>query len=94
MNELHKKLREDAETLLDEIVDHVQAATVKIMSDHTTDVDVDSILRLAIGGRTTSIRKKVVSILAAEREKKLLKLYQETSLVPTVTDIKSGKTGW
>ena len=75
MNELHKQVREDAETELKAMAEALYMRSVEMVG--TTAVTAKQLLKLALGGRTTSIFKKAVAILAAEREKELLALYQK-----------------
>ena len=75
MNELHKQIREDSETLLAKLVTTVLQAAESIADEQKFHPDY--LLRLAMGGRTAALRKKCVAILAAEREQELLDLYQK-----------------
>ncbi len=75
MNELHKQIRKDAEKLLGELMGKIRKDTFDVMKGH--GFVMDDLLRLAIGGRTAALRKKVVGILAKEREQELLDLYQK-----------------
>ena len=75
MNELHKQIREDSEIFLDKLTMRVHDAAEAIADKHNLNrVDL---LRLAIGGKTASLSKKVVAILTANRERELLDLYQK-----------------
>ena len=76
MNELHKQIRKDMEALLDTLIGDVDAQAAGIVGGHD-DLSTRSILRLAIGGKTAALRKKVVAILTANREQELLALYQK-----------------
>ena len=76
MNELHKQIRKDAEKALDGMVSDIRTATSAVAGMHQ-GIDSGWLSRLAIGGRTAALRKKCIAILAAEREKDLLDLYQK-----------------
>lgn len=75
MNELHKKVQEDAAEELNKMADALYLHASEMVK--TTEVTTNQLLKLALGGRTESIFKKAVAILAAEREKELLALYQK-----------------
>ena len=67
MNELHKQIRKDAETLLDTLIGDVDAQAAGIVGSHGV-LSTHFILRPAIGGRTAALVKAGVAIWAAARE--------------------------
>lgn len=75
MNELHKQVREDAAAELSKMANTLCERAIDMTE--TTGVTASQLLKLALGGRTGSIFKKAVAILAAEREKELLALYKK-----------------
>lgn len=75
MNELHKQVREDAGKRLHDMSNCLFQQAKAAVKD--TEVTEHQLLKLALGGRTESIFKKAAAILAAEREKELLVLYQK-----------------
>ena len=84
---LTKTLRKDAEATLHDLVMQVQEHALKLADKN--GLEPAWLLRLAIDGRTASLHKKVVGILAKSMEQNLLVHYETTHT--TVTDIAAAK---
>lgn len=80
MNELQKKIREDAGVTLIKMTNALFLHAKDTVKE--TGITPDQLLKLALGGRTESIFKKAAAILAAKREAELLALYQNAGIVP------------
>ena len=78
---LRQRLREAAETDLDELIDRLQDDAADLIVQHPKILTKD-LLKLAAGGRTDSVRTKVVTALTNQKEVELEKFFNKQQELP------------
>jgi len=74
---LRKRLREAAETDLDDLISRLQEAALDLTSQYPNNNYLpQDLLKLAAGGRTDTVRTKVVTVLMKQKEAELVKFFE------------------
>jgi len=80
MKELREKLKATAESQLDQMIQQVMSATTKIVTG--TAVGSEELGRVALGGRTDNLRKKIISGMVRQAGDDLLEQYMDQQDLP------------
>lgn len=78
---LRNRLREAAETDLDNLILRLQDNAVELIVQHPKILTQD-LLKLAAGGRTDTVRTKVVTVLTNQKEVELEKFWNDQQSLP------------